>query len=255
MALDQAGNFDRIAAAESIDSTQTTINVDNASELSDPSNGEYNVVVWNAGTYTRPDQDPNVEIMRVTAYDTGNDTITVTRGQENTSGQSHPDGSAIQNSPTAKMFSDIASRYVAEGEDFDGQSTSEFTNLQSVSTDEVTIASGGRMAVDNTAGLQFDTFSLPDGSKRELLSDDNDPTGILWVIDRSSAVAGLFLIQGAINQAVEEIDSQGSFSTTEDNSDTVNIYWDSTNSRYEIGNQISGTDRDLTIYFVGSVAQ
>jgi hypothetical protein len=34
------------------------------------------------------------------------------------------------------MFSDIASRYVAEGEDFDGQGTSDFTNLNSVSTDE-----------------------------------------------------------------------------------------------------------------------
>jgi len=107
MALDQAANFVRDAAAEAVDDTQTTISVGNASEFADPANGEYNVVIWDSATYPRPDQDPDVEIMRVTGYDTGNNTITVSRGQEGTAAAAHPDGSAIHHGVTAKVVSDI----------------------------------------------------------------------------------------------------------------------------------------------------
>lgn len=137
MALDPAANFVRDSTDASIDTTSTTLSVSDASIFPDPaSEGEYNIVVW-APSYPRPDQDPDVEIMRVTARDTTNDDLTVTRGQEGTSGASHPSGSAVQLSPTAKMFGDIASRYTAAGEDFDGQGTSVFSNLQSVSTGEI----------------------------------------------------------------------------------------------------------------------
>lgn len=47
----------------------------------------FNVVWWNATDYPDPSDDPGVEIVRVTAIST--DTLTVTRGQEGTSGQDH----------------------------------------------------------------------------------------------------------------------------------------------------------------------
>ena len=167
MALDQTANFVRGSTDASVDSTQTTISVVDASIFPDPSTSEYNLVLWDASSNPRPDQDPSVEIVRVTARDTGTDDLTVSRGQEGTSGASHPSGSALQLSPTAKMFSDIASRYVAEGEDFDGQSTSEFTNLQSVSTDSATV--DGKdvpgYGASNSAAPGFDSWTTPDASR------------------------------------------------------------------------------------------
>jgi len=111
MALDQIANFVRGSTDAATDSTQTTISVVDASVFPDPANGEYNLVLWYDNSYPRPDQDPDVEIVRVTARDTGVDELTVTRGQEDTSGASHPSGSAVHLSPTAKMFTDIEDSY------------------------------------------------------------------------------------------------------------------------------------------------
>ena len=111
MPLDQAANFVRGTTDTAIDSTQTTVSVVDASIFPDPANGEYNVVIWDVNQYPRPDQDSDVEILRVTAVDTGTDELTVTRGREGTTGVSHPSGSAVHLSPTAKMFSDISQEF------------------------------------------------------------------------------------------------------------------------------------------------
>lgn len=112
MVLDAVSNFVRGNLSASVTDTDTTFPVNDASIYPDPSaDGEYNVVVWDASTYPRPDQDPAVEVARVTARDTTNDELTVTRGQEGTSGASHPSGSAVHLSPTAKMFSDIETTF------------------------------------------------------------------------------------------------------------------------------------------------
>jgi len=62
--------------------------------------------VWDADTGTVLD-DSNREVMRVTAVDTGTNTLTVTRAQEGTSDVFHPDTSRVANRPTAKMFDDV----------------------------------------------------------------------------------------------------------------------------------------------------
>jgi len=111
MALDPVANFVRGSTDAATDSTQTTISVVDASVFPNPANGEYNLVLWYDNSHPRPDQDPDVEIVRVTARDTGVDELTVTRGQEDTSGASHPSGSAVHLSPTAKMFTDIEDSY------------------------------------------------------------------------------------------------------------------------------------------------
>jgi len=108
MALDPVANFVRGSTDAATDSTQTTISVVDASVFPNPANGEYNLVLWYDNSHPRPDQDPDVEIVRVTARDTTNDDLTVTRGQEGTAGASHPSGSALQLSPTAKVFGDVA---------------------------------------------------------------------------------------------------------------------------------------------------
>lgn len=106
MVLDGVANFVRVSTAESVDSSQTSLTVTDAGEF--PSE-DHNAVLWDSAQYPRPDQDPNVEIIRVTAVDASTDTLTISRGQENTAAVSHPTGSAVAVAPTAKIFSDIES--------------------------------------------------------------------------------------------------------------------------------------------------
>jgi len=129
MVLDAVSNFVRGNTDADADSTQTTVSVDDASIFPDPaSDGEYNVVIWDVDSHPRPDQDPAVEILRVTAIDTTNDDLTVTRGQETTSGASHPSGSAIHLSPTAKMFGDIESTFAEFYDDANQELTADVNN-------------------------------------------------------------------------------------------------------------------------------
>jgi hypothetical protein len=112
MTVDQTANFVRGGVSSSVGSADTTINVDDASTYPDPTagRGEYNLVIWDLDQYIRPDLDPNAEIVRVTGRDTTNDTLTVQRGQENTTAASHPSTSELHLSATSKNFDDIDSK-------------------------------------------------------------------------------------------------------------------------------------------------
>jgi hypothetical protein len=106
MTLDQTANFVRGAVSSSVASGDTTINVVDASIYPDPANGNYNLVIWDA-ELGRPEEDPDVEVIRVTGRDTTNDTLTVTRGQESTTAVSHPSTSEMHLSSTEKVFDNI----------------------------------------------------------------------------------------------------------------------------------------------------
>jgi len=114
MALDQYANFVRGTLSAAVNSTQTTLSVSDATIFPDPANGEYNLVLWDAVTNPRPDQDPDVEIVRVTGRDTGTDELTVVRGQEDTAGASHPAESALQLALTEKFVSDVQETFVSD---------------------------------------------------------------------------------------------------------------------------------------------
>jgi len=123
MALDQTANFLRATLSSAISSGDTTFDLSDSGQLVDPSNGEYNLVVWDPSSYPRPGQDPTVEIVRARALDSGANTLTVNRGQEGTSAAAHPVDAVLQLSPTAKMFSDIDSKtsaLSADGQTFAG---------------------------------------------------------------------------------------------------------------------------------------
>jgi len=139
MVLDTQDNFVRGATDSSVTAGDTTISVTDASIYPDPSTTtEYNAVIWDSANHPRPDQDSDVEILRVTAIDTTNDNLTVTRGQESTTDVSHPNGAAVQVSTTAKMFSDIDGVFG----DFWDAGNSELTadvNNSAVSTDEAQV--------------------------------------------------------------------------------------------------------------------
>lgn len=108
--LDQVGNFIRVVVSIGYGASDTLIILatGQGALLPNPSSGNYNMVWWNATDYTDPSDDPNVEIVRVTAIST--DTLTVTRAQEgtnatikNNSGKTYKMLLGI----TAKMITDI----------------------------------------------------------------------------------------------------------------------------------------------------
>ena len=193
MVLDAVSNFVRGRVSAAVATSDTTVPVEDASIFPDPAtDGEYNVVIWDANNFPRPDQDADVEIVRVTGRDTGADELTVVRGQETTSDVAHSAGSAVHLSPTAKMFSDIEAEYTAQGENFDGEGTSEFTNLQTLSTGSARTTDDSAITVDvpsDEPTLQdaIDSVSkdqLPDGTEAIVNIDSGHmPTAGLTVED------------------------------------------------------------------------
>jgi len=198
MALDNYANFVRGSLTAAVDNSQTTFPVNNASIFPDPASGNYNLVVWDVGSHPRPDQDPDVEVVRVTGRDTGTDELTVTRGQEATAGVSHPDGSALHLSYTAKLAADIETDYVAEGENFDGQGTSEFTNLAAVNTED---------SVTVTTGEATDTLHYGSNQDRANAGDQSVAVGIGARVPTNNSVSVGY--QAAQNNTGDNVTAAG----------------------------------------------
>src|SRR4051794_21756458 len=77
--------------------------------LPDPASGNYNLVWWNVTDYPDPADDPNVEIVRVTAK--SSDTLTISRAQESTAASTKNTAAKTYKmllGLTAKMITDIA---------------------------------------------------------------------------------------------------------------------------------------------------
>ena len=155
MPLDQYANFVRSSVSAAINAGDTTVSVPDASIYPDPANGAFNVVLWNVDTYALPHQDPDVEIIRVTGRDTGTNTLTVTRAQEGTSDVAHPETAEVALTYTQKLVADIKADYLATGEDFDGQGTSDFTNIQSLGVGSLSVTNGIDAASVSAGGFDF----------------------------------------------------------------------------------------------------
>ena len=85
MALDPVTNFGRVEVdgTYSDSATSVTLNTGEAAKLPDPAtDGEFNLVWFDSSNFNSPSEDPNVEIVRVTAV--SGDTLTISRAQENT---------------------------------------------------------------------------------------------------------------------------------------------------------------------------
>ena len=110
MSLDSVANFTIVEVSTGYDDTDVTIvlKTGDGAKLPDPAVAEYNLVWYDSTTYPNPAEDPNVEIVRVTALST--DTLTVTRNQESSGASTKNTGSKIYKmilSITAKMITDI----------------------------------------------------------------------------------------------------------------------------------------------------
>ncbi len=106
MTLDPVANFIKLTVSQGYDAAATIIVLfSGGSSLPAPS---FNATYWNSTDFPDPSNDPNVEIVRVTAV-SGN-TLTITRAQEgttattkNTAGKTYQ----LMLGITAKMIADI----------------------------------------------------------------------------------------------------------------------------------------------------
>jgi len=110
--VDQVANFKKVTVSTGYNDTATSIVLatGQGAELPDPSGDNYNVVWWDSTNYNDPADDPNVEIVRVTAKST--DTLTVTRNQEGSGTSNKNNANATYKmilATTAKTITDILS--------------------------------------------------------------------------------------------------------------------------------------------------
>lgn len=110
MTLDGTSNFGKVEVSTTYDASAVTIVLatGEGAKFPDPSVVNYNVVWFNFTDYNDPSDDPNVEIVRVTAKTS--DTLTVTRAQEGTSASTKNEAVKTYKMVlgiTAKMITDI----------------------------------------------------------------------------------------------------------------------------------------------------
>jgi hypothetical protein len=79
MAFDNAKNFAKATVSTGYDAVATSIVLSSGHGAKLPT-APFNATWWNSTDYADPSDDPNVEVVRVTAIST--DTLTVIRGQE-----------------------------------------------------------------------------------------------------------------------------------------------------------------------------
>lgn len=108
---DQVANFKKVTVSIGYDAAATNIvlSAGQGAELPNPSGDNYNLIWWDSLVYPDPADDPNVEIVRVTALST--DTLTVTRNQEGSGASTKNTGGSTYKmilGPTAKTITDLA---------------------------------------------------------------------------------------------------------------------------------------------------
>lgn len=109
--LDPVKNNVNVTVSTTYDAVATSIVLASGegAKLPDPStDGEFNLVWYDSTTYPDPNDDPNVEIVRVTAVST--DTLTVTRNQEGSGASTKNTASVTYKMglfPTKKLVDDI----------------------------------------------------------------------------------------------------------------------------------------------------
>ena len=116
--VDQVANFKKVTVNTTYDDSATSIVLSSGhgAELPDPSGDNYNLIWWDSTNYGDPADDPNVEIIRVTAIST--DTLTVTRNQESSGASTKNTGGA-----TYKMVLGYTAKTITDLESAAGSST------------------------------------------------------------------------------------------------------------------------------------
>lgn len=105
--LDKAYNFAK-SIISPLASGASSVTLTDPSKFVDPASGEYNCTIWCSSLFASPTEDPNVEVVRMTAKAAS--VYTITRAQEGTSDVDHNSLGEVYSIAigiTAKMITDI----------------------------------------------------------------------------------------------------------------------------------------------------
>lgn len=111
------------------------------------------------------------------------------------------------------------------------------------SSGSVDFPSGDLQSGDSNSALELDERTSVTDTDAVALSRDSAAQGYAMIQDVTNNVSTMVYLGGSTN-SVEIIHDSGSgnnFTTTEGNDGTTNVYWDSTNSRYELNNETGGS--------------
>lgn len=217
MVLDQTENFVRDSLSSSVTDSSTTFPVNDASVFPDPSSGEYNIVVWDS-SYARPDMDPDVEVVRVTGRDTGTDELTVQRAEENSSAASHPSGSILHLTPTAKMMTDVDDEFNLFWDENNQELTaivnSELVKHSTDITEDVTIGSDEGSVL---AGPVTGTGKITGDGRLTVVPEGNVPFSHIFTEDvdaQGNGIKNLSEVSGSWRASGKETQSGDGSKTT-----------------------------------------
>lgn len=158
----------------SITNVATSIVV--ASGAAFPATGNFICTIWDKTTYPDPSDDPNMEIVKVTARSTN--TLTVVRAQESTSGVAHASGVNIELLFTIGQIQELETRINAGpviGSPVSGATINEILSVDASGN----LTQSANLYYNGSLGLGMNT-PYADLHIREL-------TGIGLVIERSAA--------------------------------------------------------------------
>lgn len=217
MVLDHSENFVGSETDADIASGDTTISVVDASVYPDPASvGDYQLTI-----------DNDAEIVRLTAVDTGTDTLTVTRGQENTSAQAHTSPVPVDMNDTAKMFEDIdaelAETISDSGTDTDGGNDYQLPQA----ADNLDLQGDG--AIRNADSVDSQSASIGKGSADTAIDVSAPPYNAPKLGNGDATTA--------IQNAIDDLPSDGGtlvfpylclVTSTLDATETKDIKWQST---------------------------
>lgn len=186
--LDSRKNFAIANVSTTYDGSATEIVLASGggAKFPDPSVQPFNIVWWNATDYDSPADDPNVEIVRVTAK--SSNTLTITRAQESTSATTKNTESKVYKvmlAPTAKMFDDIEAA-------IDGKSALGHTHTLSEITD-----SGDLAALNTVSTTEIDDDAVTYAkiqnvsATNRLLGRDSAGAGVIEEITPTAVITML----------------------------------------------------------------
>ena len=114
-----------------LNTTDLTVTVNDISKLSDTP--DFLCTLWDKENYPDPSDDSNMEIIKIT--DINGSTLTIERGQEDSTAKTHASGSAIEMLITAGIFTEIEDAITGSGHT---QNTD--TKLDEGGTNEISVS-------------------------------------------------------------------------------------------------------------------
>ena len=195
MALDQVKNFCIVEVSTGYNSTDTSIvlKTGDGAKLPDPASGEYNLVWYDNTSYLNPTEDPNVEIVRVTALSTN--TLTVTRNQEGS-------GASTKNTAdkTYKMILSLTKKMLDDiGSNFDGivgGTTPADGSFTTLSASGLISADGGQIKFPASQSESADANTLDDYEEGEFEPTVTLSTSGTYTMDANYKTGGYVKIGG-----------------------------------------------------------